>query len=139
MSSALAMVLTAAMAVPASGPEKVSAEMEQGLDLRGEWEGVWWNASHEAGQVEWTRDGWITGKFSYNRFQYLHCDMIRDEGAGQFRYERFDGDREVFGIYRQDGDRLVLCIGRTGAGRPASFTPDDHRCLLILPRVKPRK
>ena len=38
MSSALAMVLMAAM-VPGNGPEMVSGEVEQGLDLSGEWEG----------------------------------------------------------------------------------------------------
>ena len=42
MSSALAMVLMAAMTVPGNGPEKVSGEVEKRLDLRGEWEGVWW-------------------------------------------------------------------------------------------------
>jgi hypothetical protein len=38
--STLAIVLTAAMVVPGNGPEMVSWEMEQGLDLSGEWEGV---------------------------------------------------------------------------------------------------
>jgi hypothetical protein len=38
--TALAMVLAAGM-VLGDGPEKVSAEMERGLDLSGEWEGTW--------------------------------------------------------------------------------------------------
>jgi hypothetical protein len=41
--SALAMILTAAMAVPRNGPENVSGEVEQGLDLREEWEGIAWS------------------------------------------------------------------------------------------------
>jgi hypothetical protein len=41
MSSALAMVLMTAMTVPGNGPEKVSGEVEQRLDLSGEWEGTW--------------------------------------------------------------------------------------------------
>jgi hypothetical protein len=40
MSSALAMILTAAMAVPGNGPEKVSGEIEDGLNLGGKWEGI---------------------------------------------------------------------------------------------------
>jgi len=42
MSSAFAMILMATMAVPGNGPEKVSEEVEQRLDVSGEWEGVWW-------------------------------------------------------------------------------------------------
>ena len=38
--SALAMILMTAMVVPGKGPEKVSMEMEQGLDLSEEWEGT---------------------------------------------------------------------------------------------------
>jgi hypothetical protein len=39
--SALAMILVAAMGLPGDGSEKVSGEMEQGLDLRGTWEGTY--------------------------------------------------------------------------------------------------
>jgi hypothetical protein len=38
MSLALAMILAAGMTV-GNGPEKVSGEVKQKLDLRGEWEG----------------------------------------------------------------------------------------------------
>jgi hypothetical protein len=38
--STLVLILAAGTTVPGSGPEKVSAEMVQGLDLRGEWEGA---------------------------------------------------------------------------------------------------
>jgi hypothetical protein len=39
--STLAMILTAAMAVPGDGSEKVSGELvEEKLDLRGQWRGT---------------------------------------------------------------------------------------------------
>ena len=62
MSSALAMILTAAMAVPASGPEKVSGEVEQGLDLRGEWEGLLWK---EQGDFIWVDYRDLEGSKAY--------------------------------------------------------------------------
>lgn len=47
--SALAMILTAAIVVPGDVPEKVLGEIEQRLDLSGEWEGTW--ESHQRGRV----------------------------------------------------------------------------------------
>jgi hypothetical protein len=141
MSSALAIVLTAAMAVPGNGPERVSGEMEQGLDLRGEWEGIWWHGSDCAGVAEWS-DGMIMGRFGDSPcflFLFLNWCFIKDEGDGRCLYENFPGDRDRLGIYEQDADRLVICIGRTDKRRPSSFTTGDDRHLLILHRVKPRK
>ena len=43
MSSALVMVLMAAMAVPGNGPEKVAGEVKQELDMNGRWEGTFLN------------------------------------------------------------------------------------------------
>jgi hypothetical protein len=137
MSITLAMILAAGMAV-GNGPEKISGETEQRLDLRGEWEGFWWEDSDSVGLAEWS-EGTIVGRFGHGHFRFLHWGWIKNEGNGRCLVERFRGDREVLGIYHQDGDRLVFCIGRTGLGRPTSFTADEDRHLLILHRVKRRK
>jgi hypothetical protein len=134
MSSALAMVLTAAMVVPGNGPEMVSAEMEQRLDLRGEWEGTW----HYS--VEGTRRVVITG----NRLFFITgaCAVGRpfvcvQESAGTFR-AHWDGEA-CLGIYRYDGGRLLLCVREASKGYPTSFRAGAVQDLLILHRVQPRK
>ncbi|MGH7221633.1 MAG: hypothetical protein ACRELF_00220, partial [Gemmataceae bacterium] len=65
--SAVAMILTAAMVVPGSGPEMVSGEMEQGLDLGGEWKGIW---------------GGAQGGYVNVRFNEGIIELTEDNGEG---------------------------------------------------------
>jgi hypothetical protein len=101
MSSALAIILAAGMAV-GNGPEKVSGEREQWLDLRGEWEGT---LMHGIGQGSiLIREG-------------IWClNNMTDEGRGELRVGR--GESRWLGIYRQDGDRLIICNREARQGRP---------------------
>src|SRR5215469_9506700 len=98
MSSALAMVLMAAMVVPANRPEKVSGEVEQRLDLRGEWEGTRYDANGDEWVIEINFAEW----------------GIVDEGAGRlrFKYDISSG----YGIYQQHGDRLTISISAAETG-----------------------
>ena len=138
MSSALAMILTAAMVVPGNGPEKVSGEVEQqGLDLRGEWKGSVMDAPNKvfgaalaAGELGRGYDwGW-------EEIPFL---TFTDEGAGRFRVRTRPGLVRL-GIYWQEGYRLVFCLGEYDGKRPRSFDPIPHeQTLFILHRVKPRK
>jgi hypothetical protein len=135
--STLVLMLTAAMAVPGNGPEMVSAEMEEGLDLRGRWEGIWHLKSHRVRSVEvWPVDGWL--EIHAKDDDWFHMVKPRDEGSG--RASLNFNDVAVFpGIYRQDGDHIIICYREDGNRRPSSFRAGDGQELLILHRVKPRK
>ena len=90
MSSALAMILAAAMAVPGDGSESVSMEMVQGLDLSGTWKGFNGNRVME------------------DQFKLLlaKSDSWVDEGAGKMRFKI----RGVtyYGIYEQRDRKSVV-------------------------------
>jgi hypothetical protein len=153
--STLAMILTAAMMVPASGPEAVSGEIGQALDLSGEWEG----------NLAQSRDDVHTIRLDVTEREAFVCDLqfetwcgwktkaiftLKDEGRGRLRIES-PGEVSVLGIYKQHGDRIVICCASLGlisgeggkiAGRsvrPVSFRPGDGRYCLTIHRVKPRK
>jgi hypothetical protein len=142
MSSALAMVLMAAMAIPGNGPEMVSAEMEQGLDLRGDWEGTCktsdgtdWEAQLHFPRFS-TRRGHLT--LTAGGALNFQAVTLTDEGAGRLRITWSDG--VIFpGIYEQQDDRAVICFSRAERGYPTEFRGGDGQHLLILRRVKPRK
>lgn len=121
--SALAMILTAAMAVPGDAPEKVSGEMvQQGLDLSGEWEGVWHDVSGAKQEIEITSfEGW----------------GAVDEGAGRVRFR--DKSLSAYGIYEQRGDRLMICVALLGKPRPDKLQAGDGVQLFVLRRIKSKK
>ena len=137
MSSAVAMVLVTAMAIPGSGPEKLSGETERGLDLRGHWRVTY---SCISGQT----DKWLAivegGHFnlrSEDKTLTINYGEVRDEGCGDIRWT--GGPRELLGIYRQDGDQVIVCLREANSGRPTSFSTKDNQDIMILRRVKPHK
>jgi hypothetical protein len=131
MMPALAMNLMVAMAAPGNGPEMVSWEVEQGLDLRGRWEGVYCYEGYAPSDF-WldARDAGPRGGISTSPFELV------DEGEGRLRLTWAD---RYLGIYRQEGDQLMLCFGNVEEGRPTSFRTGNGQWLLILHRVKPRQ
>jgi hypothetical protein len=141
--SALAMILTAAMMVPGDGPEKASGEIareRQPLDLSGEWEGTLQDATTPKGGIK-MKAKMLAEDFYYSkepdlRF-YRGLAEVYDEGAGRMRFEPEAG--KILGIYQQDGDRVIMCIGDANGNRPDSFRIGKGQQLLILHRVKSRK
>jgi len=132
MSSALAMILAAGMTVPGDVPKEVSGEIEQGLDLRGEWEGTLDN-----GRKAKTMSVHLSGtriRFTNDDESVSYDHRIVDEGKNKLRF-----NDKLPGIYRQDGARLNICYRCDGKGRPTSFRGGDGQVLLSLHRVKPRK
>lgn len=127
--SVLAMILSIAMAVPGDVPEKESAEIEkeQVLDLRGEWEGT---LRSELGEVCGVRidSQWMF--FDSDKITIgWHISDFVDEGKGNLR---FIGR---LGRYRQEKDRLFICIG-DAKGRPLDIGK-QYGDLYILRRVRP--
>ncbi|HTU18289.1 MAG TPA: hypothetical protein VMG10_09550 [Gemmataceae bacterium] len=126
------MILTAAMAIPGNGPEMVSGELiEQGLDLSGKWEGTWQGEdSFIFPLVRVAKTGVRFGEGP----SFLDWE-IRDEGQGKLSIRTICGTS--FGIYEQDGDRLMICTD--SRKRPTTYRGGDGQSLLILHRVKSRK
>jgi hypothetical protein len=131
---ALAMILTAVLVVPGDVPERESCEVEQGLDLRGDWEGTIIYKDNRTDCVTLAHCRLIVWSWSSVD---LRSWKMREEGRGKFRVV-FDL-RDYLGIYEWRGDTVVLCIRPMSKGRPMSFQAGDGRTLLILHRVKPRK
>jgi hypothetical protein len=136
--STLVIVLTAAMAVPGNGPDMVSGETRQGLDLNGRWEGTL-QANGQIqpvrGQLEIER-GAVTLRILENTVRGPFA--VIDEGEGRLRLKMFEIN--YFGIYQQGGDRVVLCLRRAKrGGYPTSFVASDDQAVFILHRVKSRK
>jgi hypothetical protein len=134
--SALAMILTAAMAVPGNGPEMDLGEIVevQRLDLSGEWEGTLCSppdsispVALEKGHIHFlARNGSLGQRF-----------VCVQEGASTMR-ARWSGETYL-GIFRYEEGELRLCFSKAGRERPTSFQSGAYRWLLILHRVKPRK
>lgn len=142
--SALAMILTVAMVVPADGLGKVPGEMVQGLDLSGEWEGVW---LFEGASIEVIlRDGKLQptsvacGFCNPNRRIEFPFNAI-DDGRGNLRINsRIRGKSRFLGIYRgKKGEEVVIRFREAEKGRPTEFRADKDQYRLILHRVKSRK
>jgi len=129
------LVLTlAAMVVPGNGPETVSGEMEQALDLRGEWVGYEWDEWRTIWAME-VRRGELSGRSLLdNALFFPVLFQMVDEGGGKLRF------LDRLGIYQQDGERLIICLGRFAIHEhPKFFRGGEGQELLILRRVKPRK
>lgn len=141
--SALAMILTAAMAVPGDGPEKVSGEIaeQQRLDLRGEWKGKLSKYDRKYGEIAakvHLSGGRLKAEDNAKPDEFVADVPVSfiDEGDGKFRL-RLDEDQLYLGIYRQEGDRLIACFG--DKHRPNEFKLTERRGLIILHRAKSRK
>ena len=127
--STLVLTLAAAMTVPGNGPEAVSAEMEQGLDLSGNWQ-MTIEVEHDLGNVALV----AAGSKLIKKFD------IRDEGEGKVRLRFANGPaNELLGIYRQEGDHILINCARAPNGRPTSFENRKSYIQITIHRVKPRK
>jgi hypothetical protein len=126
-------------AVPGSGSEKVSGEMERGLDLSGEWEGTWKDGQKEVWEVRFGGGKLVaTHKNGAIAVRVEQEWMSFDEGRGKM-WMKLGGVSDHLGIYKQEGSRLDICYCLASMGRPTSFRSGDGQNLLILHRVKPRK
>jgi hypothetical protein len=130
--SPIAMIVVADMAL-GTGPDKVSDEVEKGLELRGDWAGDWWiwDKRKFAATVG---DGTVSSNAVPDVLAFALADLT-DDGGGKFRIGP-DDSRVCLGIYRHDGDGLVLCYRMPGKGRPITFRAGDGQYLLVLHRVQ---
>jgi hypothetical protein len=141
--STLVMLLAAGMAIPGNGPEKVSAEMEERLDLRGVWEGVYQRKGKSAPvrllpAQELDRELGPLVQISCARgcVETFNLGTVTDEGNGRLK---FHNGRFLLGIYKWDENLLFICCRDTDESRPTSVHGRDDQVLLILHRVKPGK
>jgi uncharacterized protein (TIGR03067 family) len=67
--------------------------------------------------------GWMRNEGSY---------VVKGAGAIDLRCER--EAKKVQGIFKVEGDTLLLCYGKE---RPTSFEFKPGRCFMVLKRVKP--
>jgi hypothetical protein len=129
--STLVLVMAAGM-VLGDGPQRVSGEVEQGLDLRGEWEGTWYWPCGLNDPMQLSR-----GTMTLASGGRGSTSVIADEGGGRCRFSIIH--RLMLGIYEQDPDRVIICFREGGEERPVSFERTAEQHLLILHRVKPGK
>jgi hypothetical protein len=131
--SALAMILMAAMVVPGDVPEKVSGEVSSvEKALLGEWKGTWEvNGKVLEVQME-IEKGWV-GYLSIGVCARSRTE-ITDVGSGKFKLRWFS--TTYLGIYKQEEDKVVLCLRRASrGGYPTSFRAEDRQELYILHRI----
>lgn len=128
--SALAIILAAAMAVPADGTKKVSAEMEQRLRLNEDGDGVFQNDARAILPAS-LRKSQLTVTRPEERIT-IHV-VFTDEGRGKLR---MTGTATRLGIYKREKDRLIICIGEE---RPTSYQGGDGQELIILHPVRSSK
>ena len=128
---ALAMVLTAAMI--SAGEENASEKAGRGLALQGKWEGSL-RINPDFTVPASYQDGRLTA-IRFGKPESVTVEFI-DQGEGKCRC-RISGGGDALGIYRWQGQQLILCIGRQQQ-RPSSIRVEDG-FLLTLQRVKPVK
>jgi hypothetical protein len=133
--SAFVLLLAAGLA-PGDSPEAAAGEVEQRLNLRGRWAGAWYG---DGGPLKVRMDDGNLTVFTSNGLPCFGGPLrMTDEGVG--RCCCVVADRvSLPGIYRQEGDRLLICFRWPRASRPASFWGGDSQVLLILRRVPPKK
>jgi len=133
--SAAMIALVAGMAV-ASGPERIPGEVKQTLDLRGYWEGTW-NTILDGKPDTWKARLYPGGLEIETFGQGLAgpCQIV-DEGSGKCQVTWYS-DR--LGIYKWEGDRVIICYDRGNGQRPTAFRGDEKHVLLILKPATPRK
>lgn len=140
MSSTLAMILATGMTVPGIGPEKVSGEIEQRLDLRGKWEGYHFLLGGEFCRVKLQGEE-LRVELSDGRY-VTHEIEFTDKGRGSVHIILAVGGVVTFryrGVYRYEGDRLVICYGKPGISKDTSFSAEIGQHFLIIRRVKSGK
>ncbi len=125
--SALAMILTVAIVVPGDGrSEKVLGEAvkPQVLDLKGEW------------MV--TFDS-IDKSLRINGQEFMRSLKVRDEGGGNLRMTVSRNGKKCpcLGIYRQEGDKVLISWCPEERGRPTGFQKTVN--IITLRRVQPAK
>jgi hypothetical protein len=113
-------------------PAPVSGEVVEGLDLRGEWEGVWHWPCGTNDPVTLSR-----GTMTFEETGPMRVSAIVDEGGGLCRLAAHDW--KMPGIYRQQPDRVMICFRESKDQRPTAFQRTSEQHLLILHRVKPDK
>jgi hypothetical protein len=141
MMSTLVLAMVAGLAF-GNSPGPVSAEAEQGLDMRGEWEGIWRHNPSLGASAH------MPVVHAYFKDDAIHVGgrakgvpfRIVDEGGGKCRVTVVGEPRPAVwhGIYRYEGNRLLLCWGLRGV-RPLTLEPGRGEILLTLRRVKPGK
>jgi hypothetical protein len=141
--STLAIILTAAMVVPADMREKVSGEIQQArLCLNGNWEGTWRRYGRQTGKLRLNGDGELTRIFGFDGLE----DSFKAVDVGDRKLRiKWIGDLlrpsgDYLGIYRHEGNNVIMCVRPANRGYPTSFkAQDDGEWLFILHRVKPSK
>lgn len=130
------MILMAGMTVPGDVPKEGMGEIEERLDLHGEWEGVMIRRKeilpvrYAEGEIIFTLK---PGHVSMVRATFTEVGPGRlTVGVGQM----------LQAIYHtsEDRNRVTICISLKGdASPPSSFKANHEQQLLILHRVKSTK
>jgi uncharacterized protein (TIGR03067 family) len=97
------------------------------LDLSRDWEGT----------VHYSRDDSVPVRLSGGQMTFfaatpytLPCKLTLAHGGLAFGT---CGDDRLHGIYKVDGDRLLICVTQVTEPRPAACSPDRGRLLTLKP------
>lgn len=131
--------------IPSSGTEKTLAEIDQGLDLRGQWTGVWCLgkdnilvASLWSGIARENKGDVYQLRGIGNKFELLcRFESLVDEGSGKCHFHSSYNGKHYLGIYRREGEKIILCFQEVRYGRPRIFRVSEFSELLVLRRVTP--
>jgi uncharacterized protein (TIGR03067 family) len=136
-------ITTACATVGAPGPKETRKPTDP---PSGEWEVLKWEKNGRV-QVEFRdRPSDMTMRFAPTKWITLDGKFPVEERAGYYKNgEAFEIDLSpgnpksvMRGIWKIDGDTLLLCLAARGADRPTEFTApkDSKRSLWTLKRKK---
>jgi hypothetical protein len=126
------MVLAAGLAM-SDRQVAVSSEVEERLDLSGEWEGTWTTSKADSFAVRlsgrWLAVSDVPGGLTVVRAPIL----LKDGGGGRFAVCLAHVNHH--GIYTWEKGGLLMCFREGRQGRPTSFHGGDGQHLMRLRRV----
>jgi hypothetical protein len=138
--SALVLTLAAGLAMADGQGSGLTRTEERGLRLDGQWQGSLLGWPSQLYFVQSVNPDGIVLMGAGSTGGACPLRWV-DEGHGRMRFVQSNGQTAALGIYKWQGDCLMICFRpcQVGAGRPTEFRAEGVDGLLILKPAEPLK